>query len=494
VNVPGSDMKPESRGAEGRREIGLSGAAIGEVAARAAAAGLDLALSSGDPYLAAQIEPGELLGRNISAFRLLLGLAAQPDRPEPAPLTQVVPYRIEPKTLTVLDQREFPGKVSEVTLTDAASAAAAIRDGVVQGAGTVAVVGGYGLVLGALGRAGSETAVPIADQLAALEADGWLIAAAAPWVTPLGGFIDRLLQRGRAWAAAETLRAEAGDAADALDTPGDGFGLAGALAVAAEEAILQDLVGLTRLVPAGVELLRAHGASLGRGRRLRVLVHGPVGSLAFGLLGTAVAALQGAAAVGLPVHVWVAEGRPPYTGARTSWELANAGIGNGLVPDTAIGGLMVAHDIDLVLLGALGVMKDGALIDEPGAYGTAALAARYSVPVYVFAPNSTLFEPSDSRLTASYDLTTPEVISGFVTEAGIVRPPFAPQLAALAPTRSGASRSTAAPDREGPGPATAIAATDGPADAPSSAAAPGPDGPATDDPAGGDTSEPEVQP
>ena len=422
MNAPGRELPQEPSAAPERaRGVALPGSAIGEVAARASAAGFDIATAYGNPNLVPAASPAGGFGRNLSAMRLILGLPAEAEEADAALVNQRVPYRFGPGSLTVLDQRVFPGRVSEVALADAPAVAAAIRDGVLQGAGTVAAVGGYGLVLGARSRAHREAETTAAEQLAAVESDGWQIAAAAPWVTPLGRSIEGLLAVARNWAA----ESAAGGAEEGAT------GLAEALSRAADEAILNDLLGLTRLVPAGVELLRAECASLGRDRRLRVLVHGPVGSLSFGLLGTAVAALQGAISVGLPIHVWVAQGQPPFTGARTAWELATAGIANGLVPDSGIGGMMAAHDIDLVLLGALGVLRDGALIDEPGAYGTAALAARHSVPVYVFAPSSTFFEASDSRLTASYDLTPPEVISGFITEMGIVRPPFAPQLALL---------------------------------------------------------------
>jgi methylthioribose-1-phosphate isomerase len=94
--------------------------------------------------------------------------------------------------------------------------------------------------------------------------------------------------------------------------------------------------------------------------------------------------------------------------------------------------MMAGHGVDLVLLGALGVLPDGAVIDEPGAYGIAALAARHSVPAYVCALSSSLYAPGETTPTAWFDVTPADLLTGFVTDEGIVRPPFETQLRHLA--------------------------------------------------------------
>ena len=261
--------------------------------------------------------------------------------------------------------------------------------------------------------------------LEAVETEAALICDAAPWVAPLRSAIDRMVALARAWAVkhANPTSSAAADLADTLR--------AEANLIAAEE-----LVRLVQVVATGLDLLRAQAAGLGPRKRLRVLVHGPIGGLAFGPLGTAASALHAAVGVGLPVHVWVAQGRAPLIGVRTAWELAQSGVGHGVVPDSSVAGLVASRKVDLLLLGALGVTSTGAVIDEPGAYGIADAAARGSVPVYVFAPGSTMMEWHEARRADDFDVTPAEVVSGFVTEVGILRPPFEQSLAPLAIRRS----------------------------------------------------------
>jgi methylthioribose-1-phosphate isomerase len=376
----------------------------------------------------------DLADRNLADLQTILGLPADAGGEDGHLATAIpCPYRFEHDGVVALDQRRFPGAVIEVTCQSATAVATAIRDGLVQGAGSIAAFGSHGLACSVALWAGREEAedgaweshlaavATTAQLLEAVESDAALIGDAAPWVAPLRSALDRMVALARTWAAkhANPTSSASADLADALR--------AEANLIAAEE-----LVRLVQVVAAGLDLLRVQAAELGPRKRLRVLVHGPVGGLAFGPLGTAASALHAAVGVGLPVHVWVAQGRAPLIGVRTAWELAQSGVGHGVVPDSSVAGLVGSHKVDIVLLGALGVTSTGAVLDEPGAYGIADAAARGSIPVYVFAPGSTMMEWHEARRAEDFDVTPAEVVSGFVTEAGILRPPFEQSLAPLA--------------------------------------------------------------
>jgi methylthioribose-1-phosphate isomerase len=378
-------------------------------AARGAAAlGLDLRPYANGVERLAGAGPDPVAG-NLAGLIAMLGLPPHLLTRYTAALDEALdgarsPFRIGADSLLVLDQRQFPGWVVETPCPDAAEAAAAIRDGAVQGAGVIAAVGSFALSLSASPRKRREWSP--ADQVSAIQADAQSIVEAGRWVAPLVGSLERLLGAARAW----------------MERPSE-EPLSEALWVEASAVAAEEVARLVRLAAVGLGVLRAQLAQVSPDRRIRILVHGPLGALSFGALGTATGALQAARDAGLPLHVWVAEGRPPLTGVRTAWELGQAGVGHGIVPDSAVPNLLSAPDIDVVLLGSYGVTLDGSVIDEPGAHGLAELAARRSVPVYVFAPGSTLRAPNAARQDA-YDVTPPEVVSGFVTEAGIVRPPF----------------------------------------------------------------------
>ena len=74
---------------------------------------------------------------------------------------------------------------------------------------------------------------------------------------------------------------------------------------------------------------------------LRILTHCNTGPLACGQFGTALGIVQAAHHAGREISVWVDETRPYLQGARlTAWELEQAGVPHTLIPDVAAGSLM----------------------------------------------------------------------------------------------------------------------------------------------------------
>ncbi|MBI4313396.1 MAG: S-methyl-5-thioribose-1-phosphate isomerase [Candidatus Omnitrophica bacterium] len=184
-----------------------------------------------------------------------------------------------------------------------------------------------------------------------------------------------------------------------------------------------------------------------------VMTHCNTGSLATGGLGTAFAVLASAHAQGKRIHVLACEARPVWQGARlTMWELQKYKIPATLICDTAAASMMRKHKPAAVLVGADRIAANGDTANKVGTYGLALLAKAHNIPFYVAAPSSTVDLktasgariPIEERATAevtapfglniaprgiraanpAFDVTPHTLITGIITERGILRPPF----------------------------------------------------------------------
>ena len=128
-----------------------------------------------------------------------------------------------------------------------------------------------------------------------------------------------------------------------------------------------------------------------RDRPVNVMTHCNAGALATCGFGTATAPIFLAHAEGLPVHVWVSETRPRMQGASlTAWEMAQRDIPHTLIVDSASGLLMRRGDVDLVIVGADRVARNGDVCNKLGTYEKALAAADNRVPFYVALPSPTI--------------------------------------------------------------------------------------------------------
>jgi methylthioribose-1-phosphate isomerase len=210
-----------------------------------------------------------------------------------------------------------------------------------------------------------------------------------------------------------------------------------ALAIAAEDRAMCRAIG-------------RHGAELvepGQG----VLTHCNAGGLATADYGTALAVLYAAAEQGKPFAVYVDETRPLLQGARlTAWELRQRGLDVTLICDNMAAQVMKEGRVQLVIVGADRIAANGDTANKIGTYGVALLAKAHGIPFYVAAPSSTfdLSLPDGSaipieqrdpaevthgfgRQTApegvrvynpAFDVTPASLITGIVTERGVIRP------------------------------------------------------------------------
>ena len=185
----------------------------------------------------------------------------------------------------------------------------------------------------------------------------------------------------------------------------------------------------------------------------KILTHCNTGSLATAQYGTAQSVIYHAHKAGKDIEVWVDETRPLMQGARlTAWELKQADIPMKLIIDSAAGSILQRGEADIVLTGADRVAANGDTANKIGTYPLAVLAKENEVPFYVAIPLSTIdMELQDGKgipieernreeitsfndsqiapkktpaYNPAFDVTPHQLIDGFITEKGIIEPPF----------------------------------------------------------------------
>jgi methylthioribose-1-phosphate isomerase len=356
--------------------------------------------------------------------------------PDEGPRGFRTPFRETAGVLHLVDQRRLPDALVEHEVRTAAEAAMAIRQMIVRGAPAIGQVAAIGLVLTADRCAHLK---PYARRATMRGAANALINA-RPTAVNLRWAVERVMARYSA----------IGDLAE------DGFAIAAAMREEADAIVLEATTDHGRLAEFGLAELPVPD-----GRALRILTHCNTGPLACGQFGTALGIVQAAHHAERPIHVWVDETRPYLQGARlTAWELAQADVPHTLIPDVAAGSLMQAGEVDVVLVGADRVAANGDTANKVGTYPLAVLAARHGIPFYVCAPTSSLdlatadgetipieersadevlevrgvrIAPPDTAVRSpAFDVTPAELITGIVTEEGVVRPPFGEGLRAAA--------------------------------------------------------------
>ncbi|MBI4567677.1 MAG: S-methyl-5-thioribose-1-phosphate isomerase, partial [Planctomycetes bacterium] len=185
----------------------------------------------------------------------------------------------------------------------------------------------------------------------------------------------------------------------------------------------------------------------------RILTHCNAGALATAGVGTALAVIFQAATMGRVKRVYVDETRPLLQGARlTAWELSRAKVPATLICDNMSGSLMQRGEVDLVVVGADRIARNGDTANKIGTYMVSVLAREHGVPFYVAAPASTFDlscaegadipieeRPADEVTHAggrrvapegvavynpAFDVTPARNVRAFFTDLGVIEPPY----------------------------------------------------------------------
>ena len=187
--------------------------------------------------------------------------------------------------------------------------------------------------------------------------------------------------------------------------------------------------------------------------KANILTHCNTGALATAGYGTALGVIRSAFYSGKKIKVWVDETRPVLQGARlTAWELKQEKIPATLITDNTAGFLMKKGLVDLVILGADRVARNGDTANKIGTYSLSILAKAHNIPFYVACPFSTIdtsllsgesipIEERDPKevlevlgtpiaplgmdaLNMAFDVTPWQNITAIITEKGVLYPPF----------------------------------------------------------------------
>ena len=331
----------------------------------------------------------------------------------------------EDNQLKMIDQRILPGRFEIVSFADHVSVARAIKDMVVRGAPAIGAAAAFGLAL-----AGYESkADSVGDLLKDLQSASRTLKAARPTAVNLAWAVDRLL-----WIA-EKMKEER-DPEELRQ-----------LILDAAQRIADDDVEINKR-------MAEHGAALIHDGDT-IIHHCNTGALATVDWGTALGVIRTAHEQGKRIHVLVDETRPRLQGARlTAWELDQYGIPYEIISDNMAGYFLRAGKAQKVFFGADRVAANGDVANKIGTYMLALAASDNGVPAYSVVPTSTVdlslehgglipieerdpqevlgiqFEgervaPIEAEArNIAFDVTPNRLITGIVTENGVVYPPF----------------------------------------------------------------------
>jgi methylthioribose-1-phosphate isomerase len=289
------------------------------------------------------------------------------------------PARGRPGRVGIIDQTRLPHEYETVSLTDLDDVCHAIAEMLVRGAPLIGAAAAYGVALAIHGDASDARLATAYDRLHATR----------PTAINLRWALDEMMRVLKPLPEADREAAAWSRAAEICD----------------EDVAINRTIGVH-----GLELIRAIA-----GRRdgpVNILTHCNAGWLATVDWGTATSPIYQAHDAGIPVHVWVDETRPRNQGAAlTAWELANHGVPHHLIADNTGGHLMQRGMVDLVITGTDRTTAAGDVCNKIGTYLKALAAADNGVPFYVALPSPTI----DFRLERGLDIPIEERSSDEVT-------------------------------------------------------------------------------
>ena len=321
----------------------------------------------------------------------------------------------------ILDQSLLPTEVRYLHCTDYGCVAEAIRELKVRGAPAIGVTAALGIALGA--RQYTQASPDGFQQHMNKVCD--VLAATRPTAVNLFWAVDRM----KRVLAATTSMSVAVCQQRLLEE---------ALAILDEDVLINQTLG-------------KHGAAVIQNGDA-ILTHCNAGALATAGYGTALGVVRAAWEEGKTLRVFADETRPVLQGARlTAWELQQDGIPITLITDNMAGALMQKQGIQCCVVGADRIAANGDVANKIGTYSVAVLANAHGIPFYVAAPLSTIDlntpdgtgipieERNPSEVTQmhgnraiapagvlvwnpAFDVTPARLITGIITERGILSP------------------------------------------------------------------------
>lgn len=337
--------------------------------------------------------------------------------------------RWEAGKLYLLDQTKLPQTQEFIECTNYIRVRAAIKKLEVRGAPAIGAAAAFGMVLAAKEAANRPDFL---GTLAKMRDD---LVSARPTAVNL------------AWAA-NKLYAVAAQRNKEEVAP---YKILGELEALACQIYEQDIAVNKRMGEYGAAVLPEHAV---------VLTHCNAGALATCGWGTALGVVRSAFAQGKVDMVYSDETRPLLQGARlTAYELCEDNIPVTVITDNMAAWTMKTKGVNCVVVGADRIAANGDTANKIGTYSVALAAKAHKIPFYIAAPSSTFdFTLADgslipieerkgeevkkfrSEVTApvkaltfnpAFDVTPHELISGIITEYGVLRAPYSESVAKL---------------------------------------------------------------
>ncbi|MBN3765734.1 S-methyl-5-thioribose-1-phosphate isomerase [Burkholderia sp. Ac-20365] len=335
----------------------------------------------------------------------------------------------EHDSLRIIDQTRLPRETAIETLSTAFEVWRAIHELRVRGAPAIGVAAAYGLCVAMQ----PSCDLPVEAFRAALIEQAAYLDSARPTAVNLNWSLKRMLRAAGTSAATDS--------------------------ASLYRALVEEATRIHREDQSLCEQIGLHGLPLitqGCG----VLTHCNAGALATTGLGTATAPIYMAHREGIAFRVYADETRPLLQGARlTTYELQQAQVDVTLITDGMAASLMARRMVDVVIVGADRVAANGDFANKIGTLSLAIASRHFGVPFYVACPSSTLDlqTPDGSKivieerhadevthvggqqiapagvkvLNPAFDVTPHELVTGFITERGIIAEPFETKLAEM---------------------------------------------------------------
>ena len=322
-------------------------------------------------------------------------------------------------TVVMIDQTKLPNQLVFVTYDDYNQVADAIQNLVVRGAPAIGVSGAFGLALAAL-----QSKANTKDQLISdLEKARKILYDTRPTAVNLKWGLDKIMN----------------------------VAISGSTVEQIKESVINEA---KKMAEEDIQINKTMGkyGSVLFDDNDTIMTHCNAGALATVAYGTALGVIRATRESGKNIKVIATETRPIQQGSRlTAFELKHDGFDVSLIPDTAVGYSMANGLVDKVIVGADRIVRTGHVFNKIGTYQVATMAKQHGIPFYVAAPLSTFDMKTDAKdviiemrkgtevtgigdkktapddinvINPAFDMTPPELISGIITEKGVVTTPY----------------------------------------------------------------------
>ncbi len=339
---------------------------------------------------------------------------------------ELEPVRWRKGVLEAVDSTVLPARLTHVRMRTVEQVCGAIKSMKVRGAPLIGVVGAYGLVL-----ASKKITTKDLNQ-ARTQLRKWADALiqTRPTGVNLRWAVERVYKASSRAESVPSLREELEKESDII--------------------FQEELEAARKIGSYGAPLLEDEDT---------VLTHCNAGTLATAGYGTALAVVRAAVKQGKRINVIATETRPLLQGSRlTAFELSHDKIPVKIICDSAAAQLMARGVVDKIVVGADRVLRTGHVTNKVGTLPIGLAAKFYGIPFYVAAPVSTIdletdpsmvvIEERDQRevlyiggrrlaprnveaLNPGFDITPPALVTGIVTNRGVVGQPLEENLRSM---------------------------------------------------------------